>query len=129
MFSVPPSEAVSMINRAKQFYLKSLKNYQLDIEEAYGAFDLARSIYEYRGTITEVKIILMTNGTIRSTMLETEEVAQLKEKAFVSCLGNNQGFENFLHINAELLKGIVGLAVYVLLLTTVQPLLVFVLFQ
>ena len=74
MFSVPPSEAVSMINRAKQFYIKSLKNYQIDIEEAYGAFDLARSIYEYRGTITEVKIILMTNGTIRSTMLETEEV-------------------------------------------------------
>lgn len=61
-------------------------------------------------------------------MVETEEVAQLKEKAFVSCLGNNQGFENFLHVNAELLKGIVGLAVYVLLLTTVQPLLVFVLF-
>lgn len=74
LFTVAPSEAMAMINRAKQFYLKSLKNYQTDIEEAYGAFDLARSIYEYRNKISEVKIILMTNGTIRSTILETEDV-------------------------------------------------------
>ena len=74
LYTVAPSEAVAMINRAKQFYLKSLNNYQVDIEEAYGAFDLARSIYEYRGKISEVKIILMTNGTIRSTMLEPDEV-------------------------------------------------------
>lgn len=74
IFSVPPSEAVAMINRAKQFYLKSLKNYQTDIEEAYGAFDLARSIYESRNIIKDVKIILMTNGTIRSTILEPEEI-------------------------------------------------------
>lgn len=74
VFSVPPSEASAMLNRAKQFYLKSLKKYQTDIEEAYGAFDLARSIFEYRDKITEVKIILLTNGTIRSTILETEEV-------------------------------------------------------
>ena len=74
LFAVPPSDAIAMINRAKQFYLKSLKNYQLDIEEAYGAFDLARSIYEYQNKIPEVRIILMTNGTIRSTMLEPEEI-------------------------------------------------------
>lgn len=74
LFSVPPSEAISMINRAKQFYLKALNHYQTDIEEAYGAFDLARSIYEYRNKISEVRIILMTNGTIRSTILEAEEI-------------------------------------------------------
>lgn len=74
LFTVPPSDAVAMINRAKQFYLKSLKNYQMDIEEAYGAFDLARSIYELKGKVSEVRIVLMTNGTIRSTILETEEI-------------------------------------------------------
>nr|MBQ4454530.1 AIPR family protein [Clostridia bacterium] len=74
VFSVAPSEAVTMINRAKQFYIKAMKNYQTDIEEAYGAFDLARSIYECRDRITEVKIILFTNGTIRSTLLEAEEI-------------------------------------------------------
>lgn len=74
LYTVAPSEAIAMINRAKQFYLKSLNNYQTDIEEAYGAFDLARSIFEYKGKISEVKIILMTNGTIRSTILEAEEV-------------------------------------------------------
>ena len=74
LFTVAPSDATAMINRAKQFYLKSLKKYQVDIEEAYGAFDLARSIYEYREKISEVKIILMTNGTIRSTLLEAEEI-------------------------------------------------------
>ncbi len=74
MFSVPPSEAAAMLNRAKQFYLKSLKKYQTTIEEAYGAFDLARSIYEYHGKIKEVKLILFTNGTIRSTFLEPENV-------------------------------------------------------
>ena len=74
LFTVAPSDALAMINRAKQFYLKAIKNYQTDIEEAYGAFDLARSIYECRKKITEVRLILFTNGTIRSTMLEMEEV-------------------------------------------------------
>ena len=74
IYSVPPSDAVAMINRAKQFYLKSLKKYQTDIEEAYAGFDLARSIYESKNRITEVKIILLTNGTIRSTQLATEEL-------------------------------------------------------
>ncbi|MBR5636723.1 MAG: AIPR family protein [Pseudobutyrivibrio sp.] len=74
VYSVPPSEAIQMINRAKQFYLKCLKNYQVEIEEAYAAFDLARSITEYKDIIDEVKIILMTNGTIRSTVIEPEEI-------------------------------------------------------
>ncbi len=74
IYSVSPSDAIAMLNRAKQFYLRSLQNYHVDIEEAYGAFDLARSIYEYRGKITEVKLILLTNGTIRSTILEPEEI-------------------------------------------------------
>lgn len=73
VFTVPPSEAIAMINRAKQFYLKSMKNYQTEIEEAYSAFDLARSIFEYKDKISDVKILLLTNGTIRSTPLEPEE--------------------------------------------------------
>ena len=74
VYSVPPSEASAMLARAKQFYLKSLAKYQTEIEEAYGAFDLARTIYEYRGKISEVKLFLFTNGTIRSTLLEPEEI-------------------------------------------------------
>lgn len=74
LFTVPPSDAVAMINRAKQFYLRSREKYQTEIEEAYAAFDLARSIYEYQSKIPEVRIILMTNGTIRSTILEPEEI-------------------------------------------------------
>ncbi len=74
LFSVAPSDALAMINRAKQFYLRAIKNYQIDIEEAYGAFDLARSIYECRDKITEVRLVLFTNGTIRSTVLGMEEV-------------------------------------------------------
>ena len=73
VFSVTPTEASAMIARAKQFYLKSLKKYQTEIEEAYSAFDLARSIYEYGDRITEVRILLLTNGTIRSTVLQPEE--------------------------------------------------------
>ena len=73
LYSVPPSEASAMLGRAKQFYLKALKKYQAEIEEAYSAFDLARSIYDYGNKITEVKILLLTNGTIRSTILEPEE--------------------------------------------------------
>ena len=73
------------------------------------------------------KIIEKTMN-IRYEKMEMEEVAQLKEKAFYSCLGNNQGFENFLHVNGELLKGIFGLILYVFMLTTVQPVLILVLF-
>ena len=74
VYSVPPSEAMQMINRAKQFYLKSLDNYHLQLEEASDAFDLARTISEYGKAIDEVKIFLMTNGTIKSTVLPTEEI-------------------------------------------------------
>lgn len=74
IFSVPPSEAITMINRAKQFYIKCTNNYQLDLEEATGAFDLARSIYDCRESIAEVRIILMTNGTVRSTILNNENI-------------------------------------------------------
>lgn len=72
IFTVPPSDAIAMIKRAKQFYLKSLTGYHNDIEEALEAFNLARTIYEYGHKITDVTILLLTNGTIRSTKLETE---------------------------------------------------------
>ncbi len=61
-------------------------------------------------------------------LLEREDCIQMKEKALRSCSGNNWGFENFLTANGSLLQGIVGLITYSLLLTTVQPLLVLVLF-
>ena len=65
VYSVPPSDVLNMINRAKNFYLKSMNKYHLEVEEAYGVFDLAKTIYDYRDKINEVKIILMTNGTVR----------------------------------------------------------------
>lgn len=57
-------------------------------------------------------------------MLEKEEILQIQNKAMESCGGNNRGFENFLTLNGNLLVGIGGLVTYVMLLTTVQPLLV-----
>ncbi len=57
-------------------------------------------------------------------MLEKEEILQIKDKAMESCGGNNRGFENFMTLNGNLLIGIAGLVTYVMLLTTVQPLLV-----
>ena len=65
VYSVPPSDVLSMINRAKSFYLKSMNKYHLEVEEAYGVFDLAKTIYDYRDRINEVRIILLTNGTVR----------------------------------------------------------------
>ena len=65
VYSVPPSEVLTMVNRAKNFYLKSMNKYHLEVEEAYGVFDLAKTIYDYRDRINEVKIIVMTNGTVR----------------------------------------------------------------
>ena len=65
IFTVPPSDVLAMLNRAKNFYLKSMNKYHLEVEEAYGVFDLAKTIYDYRDKISEVKIILMTNGTVR----------------------------------------------------------------
>ena len=61
-------------------------------------------------------------------LLEREDCLQRKEKAFGSCSGNNWGFENFLTSNANLLQGVMGLLTYSLLLTTVEPLLVLILF-
>lgn len=73
LFTVPPSEVVAMINRAKQFYLLSMKR-QLKIDEAKDAFDLDRSINELRNQIEEVRILFLTNGTVRSTILASEEI-------------------------------------------------------
>jgi len=61
-------------------------------------------------------------------LLEREDCLQMKEKAFGSCSGNNWGFENFLTSNENLLQGVMGLLTYSLLLTTVEPLLVLILF-
>ena len=69
VYSVPPSDVLAMVNRAKNFYLKSMNKYHLEVEEAYGVFDLAKTIYDYRDKINEVKIILMTNGTVRNMNL------------------------------------------------------------
>lgn len=74
MYSVSHEDAKAMLGRAKQFYIKSLDNYQTEIEEAYAAFDLARSISETRKTVTEVKLVLLTNGIIQPLYIEPEEV-------------------------------------------------------
>lgn len=69
MFSVPPSEAVAMLNRVKQFYLKARKGLYTDIEEALEGYDIAKTIYDFKDKITSVKLLLFTNGTIRATVL------------------------------------------------------------
>jgi len=76
IYSVPPSEALAMLNRAKQFFVKSTQGYHTDIEEAYAAFDISRSIYDFKGKISEVNIILFTNGTVRATPLPDEEIGK-----------------------------------------------------
>lgn len=65
VYSVPPSDVLNMLSRAKNFYFKSMHKYHLEVEEAYGVFDLAKTIYDYHDKINEVRIILMTNGTVR----------------------------------------------------------------
>lgn len=74
LFTVGSSEITRLLNCAKQFYLKSLNKYQLDIEEAYGAFDLARTIYEYQKRISDVRIILFTNGIAQEALQITEVI-------------------------------------------------------
>lgn len=69
IFSVPPSEAVTMLNRVKQFYLKARKGLYTEIEEALEGYDIAKTIYDLRDKITSVKLLLFTNGTIRATVL------------------------------------------------------------
>lgn len=83
IFSVPPSEAIAMLNRAKQFFLKAKNGLYNDIEEALEGYDIAKTIYDLRDKITSVKLLLFTNGTIRATVLPT---VVKDEVAFVSAI-------------------------------------------
>lgn len=74
LFTLPPSEASNYLRRARSFFQKSVEGFHSKIEEAYGAFDLAKSIYELSSDINEVRIMLFTNGTVRSTELVNEEI-------------------------------------------------------
>lgn len=71
-FSVPKTDVTAMFSRTKSFYLKSKKNYYETIEESTEAFDLARSIALTKDKIQTVKIILLTNGTVKSAEFENE---------------------------------------------------------
>lgn len=73
IFTVAPSEATTMIARAQQFFLKSVKGYYLELEEAYNAYDIAKSIFDLKDKIVNVRLILFTNGTVRSTVLPAQE--------------------------------------------------------
>ena len=73
VYTVPPSEALTMLNRLKQFFIKAKKGYHSDLEEAYSAFDIAKTIYDNRSDINTVKLILLTNGTVRDVDLDAED--------------------------------------------------------
>lgn len=73
LFSIPPTEVLTMFNRLKQFYDKSTNAFHLNLEEAYAAFDIAKYIYDTKDKISTVKLIVFTNGTVKSTSLPIEE--------------------------------------------------------
>ena len=74
LFSVPPSEAKRMLERAKQFFLESAIGLQKFIDDSTEAFDVARFIYENHSDISVVNLVLFCNGTIKSIDLDDETV-------------------------------------------------------
>ena len=73
VYSVPPSDVQAMFTRLKKFFVKSTQGLYRDIEEAFDAYDIARSIYEYRDKITYVNLFVFTNGKVRSMELPPED--------------------------------------------------------
>lgn len=77
LYSVPPSDVATMLNRLKQFFIKSLSGYHGQLEEAYSAFDIAQTIYEGKDRFNVVKLVLLTNGTVRDVDLDPEEEGEV----------------------------------------------------
>lgn len=71
-FSVSKTDVAAMFNRAKNFYLKSVRNYHESMEESTEAFDLSRSIAQTHEKIQTVRIVLLTNGLVKSAEFEVE---------------------------------------------------------
>jgi hypothetical protein len=71
--SVPPSEVREALKKLKNFYLKSCNGYSSEIEEAYPSFDIALTIAQEKSKFTSVKLICLTNGTVRDIELPVEE--------------------------------------------------------
>lgn len=73
IYSLPPSDVNRLFQRLKEFYKKSEKGYYTELEDAFGAFDLSKYIYDNKKTIQTVHLILLTNGTVRTMYLPNED--------------------------------------------------------
>ena len=77
VYSLPPSEVNKLFQRVKEFYKKSTEGYYVELEDAFGAFDLAKYIYDKKADIQTVRLMLLTNGTVRSMYLPHENEGQV----------------------------------------------------
>lgn len=73
-FNLAPGDAKDILNRGRKFYKECVNGLYTKIEEARDIFDLCKSIYDYKNTISFVKIVLFTNANVRSVPLEDEEL-------------------------------------------------------
>ncbi len=68
--SIRKSDLEAAIKRAVNFFKKALSGLHISLEEASPAFDLALQIYESKETLTELKIIFITDGLAKSEVPE-----------------------------------------------------------
>jgi hypothetical protein len=73
VFSVPPSDVKDTLKKLKNFYTRSCGKYFEKIDPAYPVHDAALTIYENHTKFSTVKLICLTNGTVRDVDLPLEE--------------------------------------------------------
>lgn len=63
--NIPSKDVEDASNRARNFVKKSLDGLYRELEEASSVFDLARSIYDIKETLTMLRIFYLTDGIVK----------------------------------------------------------------
>lgn len=73
LYELSSEDVHGIFDQLKNFYLRSAGGYYSSIEEALGAFDVSKHIYEHRKTIQAVNLMLLTNASVSGQYLPTEQ--------------------------------------------------------
>lgn len=71
-----------------------------------------------------IKDIVLKTGTTSYPNLESQEIVRLRNKATEATEGNNQATEAVWYTYSDILKNIAGFAIYLLMLTAVDPVII-----
>ena len=75
---VPRSAMIDQFKLLRGFLRRARDGFHVQMEESHEAFEAARRIFEAKDTLTTVRLFLLTDGVVRSSEIDEEQVSGLE---------------------------------------------------